>query len=154
MAKTKTIAEIRRALAAQEKRLAKLQARRSKIAAKLQRVESEIASLSGEPAAARPGRPKKARKKVAKKKARRVVRKVAKKAVGRPKQTRGKPLTQYLAQALSRSKAGMRAKDLTTAVLKAGYVTKDKNFKQTVAKSLGTDKRFKRVSRGVYVLAG
>jgi len=47
----------------------------------------------------------------------------------------------------------MRARDLADAVLKAGYVTKDKNFYNTVAKTLGKDKRFKRVGRGLYKLA-
>ena len=160
MPRTKTIPQIRKELAAQERRLAALQARRRTVAGQLQRLDSEIASLGGETPVVRPGPARKVRKKAAKKKAHRI-RKVAKKAVKRPvkkatrraRGARGKPLTQYLAEALSKAKAGMRARDLTAAVLKAGYVTKDRNFKQTVAKTLGTDRRFTRVRLGVYKLA-
>jgi hypothetical protein len=38
-------------------------------------------------------------------------------------------------------------------VLAAGYRTKDKNFRQAVVVALSTDKRFRRVGRGVYKLA-
>ena len=123
-------------------------------------MDSEIASLGGEAPVARPGPARKVRKKAAKKRTRRIhkvakkaVKRRVKKAVRRARGARGKPLTQYLAEALSKAKAGMRARDLTAAVLNAGYVTRDKNFKQAVAATLGTDKRFKRVSRGVYTLA-
>ena len=160
MPKTKTIAQLRRQLALQERRLARLTTRRGTLARQLRRVDREIASLAGGPA--KPGPRRKDRKKVAKKKAKKkarkkiakkAVRKTVKKATRRARERGGKPLAQYLTEVLSKTKAGMRARDLTAAVLNAGYVTRDKNFKQTVAATLGTDKRFKRVSRGVYKLA-
>ena len=151
MPRTKTIAQLRKELAAQERRLARLTTRRGTLARQLQRVESEIASLVGGPA--KPGPRRKARKKVAKKKAKKKVRKKvakrAKQAVGRAVT---KPLSQYLLEALGKARKPMRATHVSDAVLKAGYVTVDKHFKKTVAKALGRDKRFKRVSVGVYKL--
>jgi len=57
-------------------------------------------------------------------------------------------------EVLAKAKAGkMRAMHLADAVVEAGYVTRDRNFKNTVAKTLAKDKRFKRVGRGMYKLA-
>ena len=92
---------------------------------------------------------KKAAKKTVKKAGKKTAKKAARKAAGGGK----KPLAQYLAEALAASSAGMRAMDLADAVLKAGYSTQDKNFRQTVARALAVDKRFSRVDRGVYKLA-
>ena len=89
---------------------------------------------------------KKSRKKVAKK--------ASKKATTKVGRGVKKPLAQCLAEALSKPGAAMRAMELAAAVLKAGYSTQDKNFKQTVAGMLSTTDRFERVSRGVYKLAG
>jgi hypothetical protein len=47
----------------------------------------------------------------------------------------------------------LHARDLSDAVLAAGYRTKDKTFRQSVATALSTDKRFRRVRRGIYKLA-
>jgi len=128
----------------------------------LERLDGEIASLGGEVAAPKA---RKVRKRAAKKKARRArkatgraVTKVRRKAAKKAKRAVGravrKPLGLYLVQALGKAGKTLRALELASAVLKAGYVTTDKNFKQTVASTLAADKRFERVSRGVYTLAG
>ena len=96
---------------------------------------------------------KKVAKKDVKKAVKRTVKKVAKRAAKRAGRGGKKPLAQYLAEALGKARTGMRAMNLADAVLKAGYSTKDKNFKQTVAGTLSTNNRFERVSRGVYKLA-
>ena len=159
MPKTKTIAELRRELSAKEQQLTKLRKQREQLAAKLKTVDKQIRGLAGEPAA-------EPRKKAAKKKTER--KKTAKKAVKGPaKKVRGgkaakarrrkvvkqKPLVVCLTEALRKAKGKMRAQDLAAAVVKAGYVTKDKRFKGTVAKALAEKKQFKRVGRGLYVLA-
>ena len=94
------------------------------------------------------------RKKVAKKAAKKTAKKAAKKAATKVGRRKKKPLAQYLAEALSKAGTSMRAMDLANAVLKAGYPTRDKNFKQTVASALAVGKRFSRIDRGVYKLAG
>ena len=48
----------------------------------------------------------------------------------------------------------MMAKDVTAAVLKAGYPTKSKDFYGIVAATLREDPSFTKVRRGVYRLAG
>jgi len=159
MPKTKTIVELRSELLAKQKQLSKLRKQRKGLAADLGALDKKISSLTGGPAA-------KPRKKAAKKKATR--RKAAKKAVkkpakkarrrkvvkaGRPKVVKQKPLVAYLAEAIRKAKGKVQAKDLAAAVLKAGYATKDKSFKATVAKTLAKNKQFKRVGRGLYVLA-
>jgi len=65
----------------------------------------------------------------------------------------GKPLPEYVRGVLARAGRSMRAADVTAAVLRAGYPTKSRTFKKTVAKTLADDKRFKRVGHGIYELA-
>ncbi len=135
MPKTKSIAELSRALAAQQKRVAKLESERDKFASRAQALDRQIAALTGQaaPVRARAGRAKSA---------------------GKAKASARKPLPQCLIEALTKAKGGkMRAMLLADAVVKAGYDTKDKHFKNTVAKTLAKDKRFKRVGRGMYKLA-
>ena len=137
MPRIKTIAELRRELAAKQQQVRKLLSQRRKVVLKLAAIDKAIAALAGGATNAGPGRPKKARKK----------------AQRRRKRPNVKPLAECLSGALAKAKGKMRAKELAAAVVKAGYVTKDKSFNQTVAKTLGKDKRFKRVGRGLYVLA-
>jgi len=145
---TKTIQDIQRELAAKERQLSKLRTEREKLAAGLQAIDRQISALEGGPTSKR-GPVRSPRQRRAKKLVRRV-RPAARKAA----RAAGKPLTGYLTDIVHKATKGMRAPDLAAAVLKAGYVTKDKNFKQTVAGTLSKDKRFKRVSRGVYRAAG
>ena len=137
MPRIKTIAELRRELTAKQQQVRKLRSQRRKLALKLAAIDKAIAALAGGATKAGPARPKKARKK----------------AQRRRKRANVKSLAECLSGALAKAKGKMQIKDLATAVVKAGYVTKDKNFNQTVAKSLDKDKRFKRVGRGLYVLA-
>lgn len=137
MARIRSIAELNRQLQAQKKRLVKLQSQRAKLLAGLQTVDKQITSLTGQVPPV-PVRVAKAGKKAAR--------------PGRKGRAR-KSLTACLIAALASTKGSARAMDLADAVVKAGYVTKDKNFKNTVAKTLGKDKRFKRVGRGMYKLA-
>jgi len=48
----------------------------------------------------------------------------------------------------------MRVKEVVPAVKKAGYKTRSKDFYGIVATALREDKRFKRLGRGVYAVAG
>ncbi len=132
MPNTKSIAELSRALAAQQKRLAKLQSRRAKLLSDLQTIEKQIAALNGRDGRKGPARP----------------------ATGARRSRAKKALPAFLIEVLAKAKGGkMRAMHLADAVVEAGYVTRDKNFKNTVAKTLAKDKRFKRVGRGMYKLA-
>lgn len=123
--KTKSISELRKELKAKTSQLTGLNLRLRKLAAKLAAVDRQIAVLTGGP-----------QRRVRKRKGR-----------------IGKSLAEYICGVLTKAKGGMRARDVTAAVLQAGYRTKDKTFSKTVAKTLASDRRFKRVSRGVYKLA-
>ncbi len=146
--KTKSIPELRKELKAKTKRLTALNLQRRKLATRLAAVERKIGTLTSGPQ--RRVRKRKARKKVTRK-----VRKGKKASrAKRGKRGRaGKPLAECIRGVLGKAKGGMRAKDVAAAVLKAGYRTKDKTFNKTVAKTLASDKRFKRVKRGVYKAA-
>ena len=135
MARRGSIAYLRRQLAARERELRKLQARQEGLAKKIEAVDRRIAVLTGEA-------PKRGLKKVAAEKA------------GRPPKRRGrKTLADYITKALRKSKEGMRARDVAQAVKKSAYPSTSKTFSQMVSATLARDKRFERVSRGVYRLA-
>ena len=132
MPNTKSIAELSRALVAQQKRLVKLRSQRTKFLSSLQTIDRQIAALTGLAGRKGPARP----------------------AAGARRSRAGKALPACLIEALTKAKgAKMRAMHLADAVVEAGYVTRDRNFKNTVAKTLAKDKRFKRVGRGIYKLA-
>ena len=63
------------------------------------------------------------------------------------------PLAQFVQDVLAKAGTSMQSKDVSHAVLRAGYKTKDKSFKATVSQILSKGPQFKRVSRGVYKLA-
>jgi hypothetical protein len=120
---------------------------RTRLAAELAMIDGRIALLGGKPAATpRLGRPPKGAKRGKRAK------------LGRPPGRRqvggvaGKSLKEFLVDAMKNGET-MRARDLTDAVLAAGYATKDRNFRQTVASALAGDKRFRRIRRGMYKLA-
>ena len=133
MPRTRTIAEIRTELAAKEKQLAKLKARRSGLAKQLEGVDRQIAVVSGG--------------------GRRAPRKVAAgtAARGRKLPKNVKPLTGYIRDVLAEAKGGMRVKDIMVAVQKAGYKTRSGDFYGLVATAVRDS--FRKVSRGVYALA-
>ena len=140
MPKTMTIAELKKALAAKERQLTELVAKRQNLAGRLAAVDGEIKALGG-------GAPKagKRRGKIAK----------APKATParRPRKLprNPRPLPEYIKDVLSGSKDGMRVKDVMPAVKKAGYKTFSKDFYGVVATAL-REGPFVKVSRGVYRL--
>lgn len=136
MPKTQSIAELSRALRAQQGRVAKLATQRTKLLSSLQVVDRQISSLTGQGASAL------------------AVASPAGRKMGVGKSVDRKSLPLCLADLLTKAEDGkMRAMHMAEAVVDAGYATRDKNFKNTVAKTLAKDKRFKRVGRGVYKLA-
>ena len=133
MPKTMTIAELRAELAAKEKQLAGLQAKRAGLAKQLDAIDQQIAALSGD------GRRAPKKKAPAKPVARRTM----------PKNV--KPLIEYVREALARAEDGMRVKDIMAAVQKAGYKTNSKDFYGVVATAV-REGGFQKLCRGVYTL--
>ena len=172
-----TIRQLKQEIARRQRRLATLQRRRRTVAAQLGELDNEIAALGPARGPGRPAGAKKKRGRPAKKKRRAVKKRagtVKKKKLGRPKgkkkvarsakkktarggtRARNKlSLGETLAKVLSASRP-TRVTDAVKAVLKAGYKTKakGKNFATIVNQALTSDKRFKKVARGQYVLAG
>ncbi|MCJ7544338.1 MAG: hypothetical protein MUP47_07205 [Phycisphaerae bacterium] len=137
--RTKTIAELRRELRVKERVLGRLVLLRRRLAARLAALDRRIASLHGAArwvGARATGRRAKARR-----------------GRGRRKRATGKPLVSYIHATLARAKRGMRAKDVTKAVVKAGYRTYSKDFYGIVAAALRDTSKFKRLKRGIYTLA-
>jgi hypothetical protein len=128
-----TIAELKKELRVKERVVGRLMWRRKKLAARLASLDRKILSLGGQVSLAGggtgPGR--KAR---------------------RRRRATGKPLVKYIEAVLAKSKTGMRAKDVTKAVVKAGYPTASKSFYGIVATALRDTSKFKRLGRGVYTL--
>lgn len=133
----RSIAALRKELESRTQELSKLEAQRGKLARQLEGLDRRIAAVRG--TAPAPRAPKKARRKKAAKKA--------------PGPAAGKPLAQYIREALTGSREGMRVKEIVAAVKKAGYRSSAKDFYGVVAAALH-DKRFQRLSRGVYRLKG
>ena len=77
-------------------------------------------------------------------------RKAARKAM---KPARAGSLSSTLAEAL-KAKGKLTIPEAAEAVLAAGYKSKSKDFGNLVSMTLSKDKRFRRVSRGVYALKG
>lgn len=152
----KSISELRGELQAKERQLSRLQSQRAKIARQLAALDRKVSSLEGE--AAKPKRKQvKRRRKV--KKARLVVRrgrrkKVATKQKAPRQRATGKPLAAYIREALAKAKAGLSVTDAMKAVIAAGYRSHSKDFYAIVAKTLLTNKSFRRVTRGVYKVVG
>jgi len=139
MPKTMTIDELKEALAAREKQLSKLHAQRERIAKQLAALDGRIAALGGgRVKAKRKGRRKAARKIAAK----------------RAKRTKGGPsLTDVLAKVLV-GKGNVKVAEAAKLALAAGYKSKSAQFGNVASQALGSDKRFKKVARGVYTLKG
>jgi len=131
MAKTRTIAHLRKELEAKGKQLQRLQATRKKLASQVGKLDREIAALCGKPA----------------------VRKVRTKRVKRAiKRTKGgRSLGDVLAQVL-KGKGSVRVGDAAKMALGAGYKTTSKQFGNIVSQILATDDRFRRVRRGLFRL--
>lgn len=76
-----------------------------------------------------------------------------KKRAGGGRRPAGEDLASYIADVLGSSKGPMGIAAIASAVKKAGYKTGSAQFKGIVAMRLSTNKRFKRVSRGMYTVA-
>jgi len=136
MAKTKSVAQLRKELEDKERQVERLKTKRAKVAGELERLDKEIARLSGKTAAGG----KSTGKKRATKKRRR-----------RPKNKAG--LADTLAKVL-KGKKGVSIEDAVNLVQKAGYKSNSKNLRGLVRQRLSGDDRFKSVGHGVYVLKG
>ena len=66
---------------------------------------------------------------------------------------RGAGPVEFIVDVLKKAGQGMRVKDVMAAVTEAGYVSSSKDFYGIVAAALRDDKRFRKLSRGVYTLA-
>ena len=163
-ARSMTIQDLKKELAQRMKALDKIQSERKKLLVRLAALDEEIAAVAGGGTTQRrakrtakkavktrgPGRPKGVRTAKKAKKAKKA--KVAK-VVRRRRRATGKPLTEYLQDALAGAKKGMRTTELVAAVTKAGYVSHSKNFYAVVAMGLRDMKVFRRLGRGIYGLA-
>ena len=65
----------------------------------------------------------------------------------------GRPLVDYIVDALKGLRGGMRVKDIMTACAKAGYRSASKDFYNIVAATVRDETRFRKLSRGIYTLA-
>ena len=139
MPRIKTIAELRREIAVREKRLAQLQNQRKGLAKRLAGLDREIVALSGEAVVQRPSGRKKASRTIAAKRA------------GHPR--RGASLGDVLANVMAGA-GNVKVADAAKTALKAGYKTKSSQFGNIVSQALSTDKRFEKISRGIYALKG
>ncbi|KPK80794.1 MAG: hypothetical protein AMJ81_11300 [Phycisphaerae bacterium SM23_33] len=149
----RSISELQGELQAKERQLRRLQSRRGRLAKQLDAMDRRIGMLVG----GGPRRRRRRKKVRGVRKARRAVRR-RKRAVARPKAARkratGKPLAAYIRESLAKSANGLSVTQITQAVTSAGYRSHSKDFYGIVAKTLLTNKGFRRVKRGVYKLAG
>ncbi len=135
MPTTRSIADLRRELAAKESQMAKLRAQRDKVAKQLAGLDRQIAALGGEAAPAR----KPARKRAPKDRTR----------AARSTRSLGDVLAEVLG-----NKGNVKVAQAAKLALEAGYKSKSAQFGNIVSQTLSVDKRFKKISRGVYVLKG
>jgi len=127
-----TLDQLRAEIARRQEGLPKLQKKRAKLLKAVGKLDRQIAALGGqvEQPAKPKGRPTKAPKSQA---------------------STGKSLAQCIKDVLGRSRAGMRVKDIVTAVQEAGYKSVAKDFYHLVAAAVRGDE-FKKLGRGVYNL--
>jgi len=129
--RTRTIAQLRRELAAREKELSKLLAQRRKIEAGLGALDRKIMAIGGEVPSEGPGRGP---------------------TVRRGRRGTGRTLVEYVRQVLASAPKGMRAREVTDAVIAAGYRSSSRQFGRIVGAALRDTPGIRRVRRGVYRL--
>jgi chorismate mutase len=121
-----SINELNAELRRRQRALPRLLAKRAKLAAQVSKLDAEIATLGG-PAGTRGGGGKRPRNEA--------------------------PLPDMLAKVMSKTKA-IKVAELVKAVQEAGYKTTSDNFSTIVNQALiRENKRFKKASRGMYLLA-
>ncbi len=123
-----SLEQLRKELQRRQRSLPRLQARREKLVAQLAEIDAQLADLD-------------------------VTGKKYPGLVGRRRPKNEAPLPDMLASVMSKSKP-IKVSDLVQEVQKAGYKTTSENFSTIVNQALiRENKRFKKVSRGMYVLA-
>jgi len=122
----KSISELEQLLESQKKRLATLQKRKDQLASQLTKVDGEIASLVGQAKA-----PTEA---------------------PRPRRRGGKSLREFILETLGQSAKPLSARELTEAVLAAGYRTTSKNPTALVRQIVYRDERIEKKEAGKFVL--
>jgi hypothetical protein len=128
-----TVEELKKEIARRQKGLAKLVAKREKLNCQIAELES--LGIVAKPAAKRGRKPGRKRGRKA----------------GRAPQPGS--LINLLVKALG-AKGKLTIAEAVDAVLAAGYKSKSKSFKLIVNQALAKNKRFKRVSKGLYTLRG
>lgn len=124
----KSISELEKLLETQKNRLAALQKKKEQLAAQLTKVEQDIASLVGQAEA-----PVKAPK---------------------PRRVKGdKSLRQHIFDILGQSEKPLSARELTDAVLAAGYRTTSKDPTALVRQIVYRDNRIGKKGAGRFILA-
>lgn len=123
-----SVAELERALAARKRGAATLLKKRERIAAQLADIDNELSDLGIRPdgssvAAAGGGE-------------------------GGRRPRNAQTLPEAMAAVMKGSEMGIR--EIADAVLASGYQSSSANFTTIISQALGRDKRFKKVSRGVY----
>ena len=154
MPSTKSIAELEAEVAAKKAHLVRLQAQRTDVAKHLESLDGEIAVLVGRTVAPKRRAGKKAAKKAVVKKGT-VKKGVAKKAVAkrktRPK--KGRSLADVLAKALV-GKGTVKVSEAAKLALAAGYRSTSNKFGNMTSQALVSDKRFRKIARGLYARKG
>lgn len=127
MARTRTITELQAELTRKRGRLRTLRAQRNRLAKQLGQVDRQLAQLRGTAAGGRSSGRKRRR----------------------ARNTRS--LADTLAAVLAGA-GGVKVADAARLARQAGYRTASRNFGNIVGQTLAGDKRFSKVSRGVYAL--
>jgi len=127
-----TIPQLRAEIARRQEGLPKLQKKHAKLLKAIGKLDRQIATLGGQ--ADQPAKPKGRPTKAPKSQA-----------------STSKSLAQCIRDVLGRSRAGMRVKDIVTAVQEAGYKSVAKDFYHLVAAAVRGDE-FKKLGRGIYKL--
>jgi len=125
-----TIPQLRAEIARRQEGLPKLQKKHAKLLKAIGKLDRQIATLGGQ--ADQPAKPKGRPTKAPKSQA-----------------STSKSLAQCIRDVLGRSRAGMRVKDIVTAVQEAGYKSVAKDFYHLVAAAVRGDE-FKKLGRGIY----
>ncbi len=123
-----SVAELKQELQRRERNVAQLMRTRKELAARLAKVDAQLAALGGS-----------------------VVTRSKPKRATRSRKRNQKTLTETLVSVLD-TKTPMSMEEILEAVQGTGYKSSSKSFRVIVSQALIKDKRFKRASRGKYLL--
>jgi len=134
--RTASIADLQKALAKAEQRIAALEKKRANLLAQVGKVEAEIAVLRGEgkptPAPAAP--------------------KAKRKGMKKAKRGRKGTLIEAIVNVLKAADSPMKVAEIAKAVVKGGYKTKSKNVPNVIREALTRVPGIKKASRGQYTM--